>query len=56
MLRHADIRVTQQFYADKKRSITSGLGSVLASSANTVPFAVESAALPKAPRTRRASA
>ena len=30
-LRHSDIRVTSQYYADKKVRITTGLGSILSS-------------------------
>jgi integrase len=36
MLRHADIRVTQEFYADKKERITTGLDALL--SAKVTPF------------------
>lgn len=38
MLRHADIRTTTNYYADKKQRITSGLGSLLSAAEKTVPF------------------
>ena len=43
VLRHADIRTTQQYYVDKKRRITAGLGSHLAmrQSNPSVPSASE---------------
>ena len=37
LLRHSDIRVTADFYADKKERITTGLGAMLPSS-NVVSF------------------
>lgn len=39
MLRHADIRTTQQFYADKKKRISAGFGSLLTECAGASPAA-----------------
>jgi integrase len=38
LLRHSDIRVTADFYADKKQRISTGLGSLLPAAANVIPF------------------
>jgi integrase len=38
VLRHADVRTTTNYYADKKKRITSGLGSALAGMENVLPF------------------
>ena len=43
LLRHSDIRVTADFYADKKQRISTGLGSLLPAPANVIEF-------PTAPR------
>lgn len=50
VLRHAHISTTANFYADKKRRITAGLGGLLAP--NVTPFATASA--PEAPPTNNA--
>ena len=38
LLRHSDIRVTADFYADKKQRISTGLGSLLPAPANVIEF------------------
>jgi len=38
LLRHSDIRVTADFYADKKQRISTGLGSLLPPAANVIDF------------------
>lgn len=44
VLRHAQISTTAAYYTDKKRRITAGLGSLLATNQNTIPFTNESGA------------
>lgn len=38
LLRHSDIRVTADFYADKKQRISTGLGALLPPAENVIPF------------------
>lgn len=38
LLRHSDIRVTADYYADKKQRISTGLGSLLPTAENVIPF------------------
>ena len=38
LLRHSDIRVTADFYVDKKQRISTGLGSLLPPAANVIEF------------------
>lgn len=49
VLRHAQISTTAAYYADKKRRITAGLGSLLTDDAKTIPFPVAEPAPSQAP-------
>lgn len=46
LLRHSDIRVTADFYADKKQRISTGLGALLPAE-NVIPFTAAPAAEPR---------
>lgn len=56
VLRHAQISTTAEYYTDKKRRITAGLGSLLSRGDNTIPFRPQNGESLKAQRASKASA